>query len=214
MRRALLACAIAAFFVSITHALPLSHEEVTKLCLDAEDASHCGRLVEAVQMKRLPSLAVRDGNTLRVSLFPSGQATFVDVPSLAGGTSFALWDYISAMNAAVLWTTNDESSGFLLLQRATGIKTALPAEPIYGPDRQRLVTADLCPARCENKLVVWRVSREGVHRESEWTPGESWSDAGVRWKDADTLLVEYTPAGTEQSKTLERKLADAGWARR
>ena len=47
-------------------------EELTKVCAEADDASHCGRLVEAVQLPRLPSLAVRDKLDLRVSLYPSG----------------------------------------------------------------------------------------------------------------------------------------------
>ena len=37
----------------------------------------------------------------------------IDVPTAAGGTSYALWDYISEMNAAVLWTTNDDASAFV-----------------------------------------------------------------------------------------------------
>jgi hypothetical protein len=213
IRPLVLATALAAL-VSAVHAAPLSHEEVTKLCSEAEGLAHCGRLVEARQLKRLPGLANRDGATLRVQLYPAGSVTFTDVDTLSGGSSFALWDAISEINAAVLFVTKDDEAGFLLLQRATGRQTPLPAEPALAPDRQRLATADFCESRCENRLAVWRVSRDGVSREAEWKPAESWSDASVRWKNADTLIVEYTPAGASASTTLERRLTDAGWVRR
>jgi hypothetical protein len=165
-------------------------------------------------LKRLPGLATRDGATLRVMLYPAGSVTFTDVDTLSGGSSFALWDNISEINATVLFVTKDDEASFLLLQRATGRQTPLPAEPILAPDRQRLATADFCESRCENSVVVWRISRDCVSREVEWKPTESWSDASVRWKDAGTLVVEYTPAGASASATLERRLSDAGWIRR
>ena len=50
-------------------------EHVLELCLHAEGPAHCGRLIEAEQMKTLPDLATRDGDTLRVTMFPSGGAS-------------------------------------------------------------------------------------------------------------------------------------------
>ena len=192
-------------------ALPLSQAEVTKLCSEAEGLAHCGRLVEAEQLKRLPGLAVREGSTLRVSMFPSGNVTFTDVDSLAGGNSFALWDHYSAINATLLFTTKDDDARFILLQRTTGKQTLLPSEPALAPNRERFATADFCEVRCENRLVLWRVSRDGAFREAEWKPADAWVDAAVSWKDPTTLVVEYTPAGASEAKTLERKLDEAGW---
>jgi len=213
MRRALATVALAALCARPAGAVPLPADEVAKLCNDAEGPAHCMRLVEAQQLKRLPGLATRDGNTLKVTLFPSGSTTFEDVDTLAGGTSYALWDYSSEINAVVLWTMRDDDAGFFLLQRITGRRTSLPSEPFVAPDRQRLVTADFCPKRCENRLTLWRISRESVVREAEWAPDEAWTDAGVRWKDAGTLVVEYTTAaGT--TGTLERKLGQPGWTKR
>ena len=91
-------------------AVPLTPEELAKVCAQAEDASHCGRLVEAVQLKRLPSLAVRDGVDLRVSLFPSGTATFTDIETLNGGRSYSLWDFISEINSVVLYVTEGDDA--------------------------------------------------------------------------------------------------------
>ena len=195
-------------------AAPLSPAEVVKLCGDAEGIAHCGRLVEAEQLKRLPGLATRDGSTLRVTLFPAGSVTFSDVDTPSGGSSYALWDNLSEINAAVLFVTKDDDASFILLQRATGRQTPLPAEPVLAPDRQRFATADYCAARCENRIAIWRVARDGVVREAEWKPAESWSDATVRWKDAGTLVVEYTAAGAADSTTVERRLSDPGWVRR
>lgn len=213
MRRAFRVGAAAAFIALSAQAVPLPRDEIAKLCGDAEDPAHCGRLVEAEQLKRLPGLATRDGATLRLTLFPSGSVTFTDVDAPSGGASFALWDYINELNAAVLWTTKDDDVGFVIVQRATGKQTPLPSEPVVAPDRQRFATADFCPTRCENKLVVWKVSREGVVRELEWRSDEPWADAGVRWKDAQTLVVEYVRDGEPAAQRLERKLLDAGWTR-
>ncbi len=74
-------CAITA------HAVPLTADELTKLCAQADDAAHCGRMVEEVQLPRLPNLAVRDKLDLKVSLYPSGNTTFTDTEALNGGRS-------------------------------------------------------------------------------------------------------------------------------
>jgi len=207
------AALLAATMAPLAAAAPLATDEIKAICADAEGQAHCARKVEAEQMKRLPGVATRDGGTLKVSLFPTGTATFTDVDTPAGGTSYALWDYMSEINAAVLWVTRDDDASFLLLQRATNRQTPLPSEPVLSQDRLRLATADFCPKRCENLLVVWRVSKDGVERESQWAPAERWVDAGVRWKSPEALVVDYTPEGSETAKTLERRLAEPGWTR-
>lgn len=211
IRRSACIAAIAGVAATPALAVPLSQAEIAKLCGEAEGQSHCGRLVEEQQLKRLPGLAVRDGNTLRVTLFPNGHATFTDTDTLAGGTSFALWDHYSTINATLLFSTVDDDSRFVLLHRATGKQTVLPSEPALSPDRQRLATADFCETRCENRLVVWKVSQTGAVRELEWKPAQPWSDASVAWKDASTLTVEFTPAGATEAKTIERRLRETDW---
>lgn len=192
-------------------AAALSPAEIAKLCSEAEGQSHCGRLVEAEQMKRLPGLALRDGNTLRITLFPGGHATFSDEETTSGGTSYALWDHYSAINATLLFTTHDDDSRFVLLQRSTGKQTVLPAAPALSPDRQRLATADFCETRCENRLAVWRITANGAVPELQWRPPQAWSDAGVTWKDANTLVIEYALPDATEAKTLERRLNDPSW---
>ncbi|MEP7183756.1 MAG: hypothetical protein ABI886_16365 [Betaproteobacteria bacterium] len=197
---------------AVAHAAP-TPQEVATLCAEAEGPAHCGRLVEAVQLKRLPGLAVRNGPTLAVSLYPSGTETFADTEAINGGRTYSLWDVVNEIDAVVLYTTDGDTIGFLLLQRATGRRTELPAEPKVSPDRQRFAVADFCATRCSNELTVWRVARDGVRKESAWTSGAAWEDAAVTWTGADTLVVLYTPAGAAKPASLQRRLTDTGWQR-
>ena len=192
-------------------AAPVTPARVTELCAQAESPAHCGRLIEADQLKALPNLAIRDGKTLKVLLFPSGSRDFVDVDTLQGGTTWALWDYWNTANVVVLFTTNDDRLGYAILQRATGQLTALPGEPTLSPDRQRLAIADFCRANCDNEITVWRIARDGVRRELAWKPGTEWSDVTLQWKSEATLTVEYTPQGEDRARVVDRRLNDASW---
>jgi len=210
VRGALAAVALAAARVS---AVPPSPEELAQICANAEDTSHCGRLVEEVQLKRLPNLAVRDGRTLRVSLYPSGTAALVDTEALNGGRSYSLWDFISELNAVVLYTTDGDDVSFTVLQRATGRKTELPSDPKVSPDRAYIVTADFCEKHCVNELAVWSVTRDDIRKAWTWKPREAWADAVASWKTPRTVAVEYTAAGGDKRSVIERRLDDPSWVR-
>jgi hypothetical protein len=202
-----------AALAAVAHAVPLTPEELAKVCAQADDSSHCGRLVEEVQLKRLPSLATRDGPSLKVSLFPSGSVTFADTEAVNGGRSYSLWDYINEINAVVLYTTDGDDVTFTVLQRATGRKTELPADPKVSPDRARLVTADFCDKRCVNEVAVWRVTRDGILKEWTWKPGEAWSDAVAGWKNSEIVTIEFSIAGAQARTRAERRLGDPSWIR-
>src|SRR5438552_13196304 len=154
--------AAAACSVSLANAAPLAEGEITQLCAAAEDSAHCGRLIEEVQLKRLPNLVRREGKALDVSLFPDGTATFIDSDDPVNGRSYSLWDFIDGINAVVLYTSAGDSSGYVLLQRASNRRFDLPAEPQLSPDRARLVTAEVCALRCVNEIAVWEVTRRGI----------------------------------------------------
>ena len=188
--------------------------QVAELCANAEDQVHCGRLIEEVQLKRLPGMAVRNGDELRISLFPSGSVTFRDTVPVSGAKTFALWDYLDRINAVVLYTNDGDQSGFLLLQRVNGRQYKLPSEPTLSPDRQHLVTADFCATDCTGELAVWRVTRDDVVRVLAWKPPVPWVDATATWKDADTLKIEYSTAPDAKPATLERRLDAPGWTKR
>lgn len=192
-------------------AAPPSTAELEEICTQAENAAHCARLVEAVQLNRLPNLARREGKVLSVSLYPSGTTTFTDIDDPVNGRSYSLWDYLDGLNAVLLYTTAGETITFTLLQRTTNRRIELPTEPQLAPDRQRLVTADVCAAHCSNEIAVWRVTHEGVRKELAWSPAPGWTDAGAKWKDADTLSIEYTTSNG--SGQLVRALDDASWKR-
>ncbi len=196
---------------SIAHAAPVSNTELAEVCAQADDSAHCGRLVEAVQLKRLPNLARREGNVLSVSLYPSGSADFTDSDDAVNGRSYSLWDFLDGINAVLLYTTAGDNTTFTLLQRATNRRTDLPTEPQLAPDRQRLVTADICASQCSNEITVWRVTGTGIRKELAWSPGAAWTDAVAKWKDGTTLSFEY--AGPDGPGTAERTLDDPTWKR-
>src|SRR6202171_5300746 len=111
--------AAAACSISLANAAPLAEGEIAKLCAEAEDTAHCGRLIEEVQLKRLPNLARREGSLLLVSLYPSGTTTFSDSDDPVNGRSYSLWDFLDALNAVVLYSTAGGSTSFIVLQRTT-----------------------------------------------------------------------------------------------
>lgn len=205
------ACALA---WSTTSSAAPTAVQVGELCKDAEDQAHCGRLIEQAQMKRLPGMAERNGDELRIALFPTGVVTFRDSVPVSGAKTFALWDYLDRINAVVLFATDGEQTGFVLLQRTNGRQYRLPSEPTLSPDRQYLVTADFCADGCTGELAVWRVTRDDVAKALAWKPPVRWTDANATWKDPDTLRIEYTVDGEAAARTLERRLDAAGWARR
>jgi hypothetical protein len=205
--------AILWLIASGTHAEPIARERMMELCANVEGPAHCARILEAEQLKALPDLAKREGDTLTVRLFPSGTRVLAD--SLAANTerSYALWDYWSPINAVVLFVASGDDVRYAVLQRATGQLTTLPAEPVLAPDRQRIAVADFCSRNCTNEVSVWRVSREGVRRELTFRPPADWSDVTVAWKDAETLVLQYDPAGGGERKSVDRKLAASDWKR-
>jgi hypothetical protein len=192
-------------------AVPPTREEIAQWCADAEDTVQCGRLIEAKQIQRLPGLAKRDGATLKVTLFPSGSRAFTDTEDVHGGTAYNLWDNWSEINAVVIAVSREDRTTYEVLMRRNGRLFDLPAEPVLAPDRSHLVTADFCPRDCSNEIVVWKVTRDDIARESAWTPSPAWSDAAIAWKGPDALTIDYTPMGATDSRKLERKLDDASW---
>jgi hypothetical protein len=199
-------------FASSSHGISLPAAQVAELCANAEDQAHCGRLIEEVQLKRLPGLAVRDGDDLKVSLFPSGTTMFHDSVAISGAKSFTLWDYLDWINAVVLFTTDGDQTGFVLLQRTNGKQYRLPAEPVLSPDRQHLVTVDICAKICDGEVAVWRVTRDEIVKELTWKPQPPWSDATAIWIDAGTIRFDYT-IGNEERRRQDRRLNDATWTR-
>ena len=198
---------------SLAHAAPIAPERMMELCANVEGPAHCARIVEAEQLKSLPDLAKRDGDTLTVRLFPSGTRLLVDTLAANNERSYALWDYWSPINAVVLFVASGDDVSYAVLQRASGQLTTLPAEPVLAPDRQRIAVADFCSHKCTNAVSVWRVTRDGMRKELGYKPPADWNDVTVAWKDADTLVLQYDPAGGGDRKSVDRKLAAGDWKR-
>ncbi len=155
-------------------------------------------------MKRLPGLARRDGVNLQVALFPSGTATFTDPDDAQGSTTYSLWDTLDPINAVVLYVTRDDKASYVVLQRNTGRRTEMAADPALSSDRTHLVTADFCANDCTTEVVLWRVTREGITRDAIWHPHPDWSDAAMLRKDDITMIAEYTPVSARDTRTVQR----------
>ena len=194
-------------------AAPPTPAELTRLCSNAEEQANCGRLVEARQLAKLKAVATREGDELHIQLLPAGLATFRDAVNIIGARTYAVWDYLEDLEAIVLFATNGDHSEFWIVARRGGGEYRLPAEPVFAPGHRRFATADFCPDACDNELAVWRIDAAGVRKELAWKPADTWSDAGVTWKGADTLAVEYSVAKESSPRTLERRLNDATWNR-
>jgi hypothetical protein len=196
-----------------TVAAPLSQQRVIELCAQTESPGHCGRRIEAEQLKTLPNLAVRDGDTLKVTLFPAGTREFVDTIVGADSRAYAVWDYWSNVNAVVLFITEGDKIAYGVLQRANGQLALVPAEPILAPDRQRLVVADFCASDCTNELSVWRITRDGIRKEAGFAPAKPWSDVTAGWAKDDVLTLRYTMPGEDKPRTVDMPLASPDWKR-
>jgi hypothetical protein len=184
---------------------------LTVLCANAEDRAQCGRLVEARQLPRLSRIVERDGDELRVSLAPFGLTVFRDTINITGAKSYAVWDYLENLDTLVLFTTDGERSGFLLVQRHGGEEYRVPSEPILAPDARHFVTADFCPSDCDNEVAVWRIGTHGVQKEATWAPPPGWSDVSAAWKGADTIALEYSLPNDARPHVMERRLDDRSW---
>ncbi|MDQ6620077.1 MAG: hypothetical protein M3Z31_10340 [Pseudomonadota bacterium] len=204
---------ITGLFAAHVPAAPLSSQEVTTLCAQADGLAHCGRLVEATQLSRNPGLASRDGDTLNVTLYPAGRTAFTDSNDSTPERSFSLWDYFDAANIVVIYATRGDDATFLLLQRTNGRVIEVPAEPVLSPDYQRIATADVCEKRCANEVALWRVSRDGVRKEATWSPSERWTDASVRWKSADVVEIDYTGREGSSPRIMQRRIDQNDWKR-
>jgi hypothetical protein len=198
---------------SFVHAAPISRAELTSLCIQAEDAAQCGRLVEARRLRALSRFIERDGDELRIQLVPFGLTTFRDSESVRGTRSYAVFDYLDDLETVVLFTTQGERSGFMLVQRRGGAEFGLPAEPVFSPDRRQFVTVDVCGRECDQEVALWRIGGDGVAKEAMWRPPADWSDASATWRTPGTLVFDYSTAGDATPHTLERRLADPSWQR-
>ena len=205
-------CALAALTLPGTgRAAPLSAGEIAALCTNAEDQAHCGRLVEARQLRRLPKIVEREGDELRVWLEPVGSTVFRDRIDIIGAKSYAVWDYYEDVDTLVLFATDGDRTSFLLVQRRGGGEYRVPSEPVLAPDARHFVTADFCPRDCDNEVAVWRIESGSMRKEATWVPAEPWSDVSVTWKSADAIALEYSLPNEVQPRTLARRLADPTW---
>jgi len=202
---AMAACSLHARAGSLTPA------QVGALCANAEDMSHCGRLIEEQQLKRFAGIASRDGDALRVTLYPRGDVVFRDLVRPTAVESYTLWDVMPEINAVVVFVNQGDRSSYALLMRANGRQFRLPAEPALAPDKQSIVTADFCASGCDNEVALWRVTRDDVRKERMFQAVVPWSDVTAEWSGPDTVTIEYVVEGQAQRQQMQLARGDARW---
>lgn len=192
-------------------AAPIARADLVALCAGAEGSAQCGRLVEAQQLRKFGKLAERDGDELRVTLEPYGLSKFHDIVNFKGTRTYALWDYLEAVDTLVLFTTIDDRTGFMLVQRHGGGEYRLPSEPIMAPDDRHFATADFCARSCENEVALWRIGVNGARKEATWKPVAAWSDVNVTWHGPDEIGLDYSTPADTAPRTMTRRLDDPAW---
>lgn len=210
-------------------ASPIPTPSIVRLCSEADGPQHCERLIEAEQMKQFPGIAVRDGNTLRLTGRDGARAIELrdsDDPGGGAGSEFrgyALWDYWPQRRTAIVSVTARDSDFYLVVELDRGTQTRVAAEPFLSPDGQRFVVADLCDTQCGNLIEVWRFDADRLLKELTFKSLEKWYQAEVRWHDASTLSLEYSVATPEprfdgsgervlvKAKPRLMKLSDWAW---
>jgi hypothetical protein len=209
---ALVALALGASF-SPARAAPPTAADIARLCANAEDQAHCGRLIEAKQLPRVRSFVRRVGDELRIDLLTAGSTTFRDSIDIVGARSYSFFDYVDDLQSVVLFSTRGDHSEFWWVQRQGGSEFRLPSEPVLAPGRRRLATADFCEKGCTNEVAVWRIEPGDVRKELAFVPPAPWREASVTWKSPDVVVIEYVATEGAAPQTLERRLGDADWTR-
>jgi len=216
MRRFWLAL-LATCMTAAAGAAPLTDAEFVALCGGAEHREHCGRLVEAEQLKRNPGLGERLDKRLLLRMPNGAVREFLDREGSADAgmpdRNITLWDFNPRNDFVTLWVQRGETSRYWLMNRESGLVVDLPAEPIPSPDNLRFAVADFCEQTCSNELVLWEVQIHRLRRARTLQPIPAWADADVRWKDRSTLAIEAKrtgPAGPTMNY-FEIDLGDGRW---
>jgi hypothetical protein len=198
-------------------AAPPTNQEIVELCTRAEDPPHCGKLIERRQLLSHGSIAQRDGPTLTLNLRGKGQPVrFRDVDDAVAPRDYSLWDVIDAIDCAVVWLQEGESSRYLLVNLGTGVVYDMPGEPLPSPDAHYVASADFCPRGCANELALWEVKGQHLRKALVYGTSAGWTDAGVRWTGERALALEIEirpdPRRVEH-RSLELSLDDPAWRR-
>ncbi|MBI3150314.1 MAG: hypothetical protein HYZ17_17555 [Betaproteobacteria bacterium] len=213
----LLLAALAPITWAATAPGALSDAEIVAMCRGAEHREHCGRLVEAEQLRRNPDLATRQGRRLDIKLNTGAGREFLDREGGADGKTpdraVSIWAYDPRNDFLTLWVQEGERSYYLLMNRETGLTVETPAEPVGSPDHLRFAVADFCEQHCRNEITLWEVQIHRLRRARTLQPAAPWADAEVSWKDRHTLAIEakrHGPAGPSMNY-FEIDLGDARW---
>ena len=178
--RARFALALMAFIVPpLCAAAPPTHAELTKLCTNAEDQAHCGRLVEASRLPALKKFVTREGDELRIALVPAGLTVFRDAINIIGARTYAVWDYVEDVDAIVLFATDGDRTEFWLVH-------ALAKFPGHVKNRDQLMgEAHVVVDDSTITSHIKRIRRKFGAIDAKFDCIDTVYGLGYRWKAAD-----------------------------
>ena len=209
-------------------AAPPTPEAIMKACDEADSASQCERVLEREQLKQFPGLATRNGPSLRITTNPGMPAVELRDSGNPDDESadfkwHSFWDYWAPSKIAIVSVTTRDADHFLVMQLDRAMQVKVPSEPILSPDSQRFFVTDFCDKGCGNQVQMWKLDRTRAVREKTFKPRERWYEVDASWRDASTLVIEYSVAGPRRrladpgevnlvkAEPMTLKLSDSGW---
>ena len=174
----------------------------------------------------LSPLVRQAGGALRLSLLNGRVIELVDVEpdpkkkNVDGVVAYSFVRYIKEINYFLIRKTYYESTGYLLVNRATGGMHDIDADPDFSPKSTRFVTISLCDAFCTQGIKIWRLTKKDLKEDvcllpSEFVPGESWGRADAQWVDEVTLSITSSNVWRCDKHvagvTYTLKLTPTGW---
>ena len=209
-------------------AAPPTPEAIIKACDEADSASQCERVLEREQLKQFPGLATRNGPALRIATNPGTPAVELKDSGNPDDESadfkwHSFWDYWAPSKIAIVSVTTRDADHFLVMQLDRAMQVKVPSEPILSPDARRFLVSDFCDKGCGNQIQMWRLDGMRAVREKTFKPRERWYETDVSWRDASTLVIEYSVAGPRRrladpgevnlvkAEPMTLRLSDSGW---
>jgi hypothetical protein len=206
--------------VSAQNILPLSAEKTLILCAEMAHPFECGRSIEKEQLLLEHKKWVRrDGKKLNLTLSDKKIKTLSDKGDEEEGEGFHFSAYYEECDCYLIFTTvqkdrdnkEQDKTAYLLIERGQGKETSLPNEPRFADKSKRLLTLDVCPEGCEQKLAVWEWLKDQFVRTQELAIAARWTEVSAEWKDGGR--IELVQADARDQQKLLLTLGDSRWKR-
>lgn len=190
-----------------------------KYCKNIDNPVLCSLLIEKGQLREYnlankgkPMLASR---ALKLKLKNGSYKTLEDTPD----KSFTFREYLNTPGYFLVSTWSNDNENYLMISDTTGKEQFMPGQPVFSPNRAKLVTAsfDLSSGKNPNTIQVWRLTPGELVREMTLEPEPiNWGPSDLKWLDEQTiqftkniLTEDNNPACS--LRLMQLKQTDKGW---